>query len=363
MNQSIKIFVLFLVALSINSVSFAQQKGKKSTKSVIVMSKAQLDSLLAGIAHRKKAQMAKRQQGQSANNPALNSRISAKAAAQKPEMGQIPPPHKAQKPGNPAQNDARIFRELDRMNQRMDRLMMEMHKTPPQDRNSNYPQGSGTTIVPNPAGHSPNIFYRQERSGVPNQAGRSGNASARDNHKTSPMDTLNAEITNLQNKLGALQRKLQEDSNSANKKEIANLKGHLDTLNTQLEKANKSIESGKQQKTDGNNSPATLLKNYRQTIYFANNSATLNSADKALLLQLAKMAKRSNGQANILVQGYASKAGSALYNYKLSQKRADAVKDVLTSYGISAGKIEARGHGVNKSSNAPAARMVEISLY
>jgi outer membrane protein OmpA-like peptidoglycan-associated protein len=340
MNQSIKIFVLFLAALSINSVSFAQQKGKNSTKSVIVMSKAQLDSLLAGIAHRKKAQMAKREQVQSSNNPTLNSRISAKPAAQKPEMGQISHPEKAQKLGNPTQNDARIFRELDRMNKRMDRLMMEMHKTSPQSqpqsKNSNYPERSNTTIIPNAGGQSPPTFYQRERPGIPNRPRKSGNAVRRDSSQASNQDTLSMELKSLHNKIEALQTKI----------------------------ANRSIKSQKQQKiakkANGNNS--LLLKNYHQTIYFANNSTALNSADKTLLSQLAKMIKRNDKHVTVLVQGYASKIGSGLYNYKISLKRADAVKNVLTNDGISAGKIETLGHGVNMSHNAPAARRVEITL-
>jgi len=51
-------------------------------------------------------------------------------------------------------------------------------------------------------------------------------------------------------------------------------------------------------------------------------------------------------QVNITVDGHSSAVGAADYNKELSQKRADAVADLLVSeYGIDASRITAVGHG------------------
>jgi putative cell wall-binding protein len=154
MNQYIKIFVLFLVVLSINSVGFAQQKENKSTKSVIVMTKAQLDSLLADIANRRKAELAKRRQAREAKFK-LESQIAEMPASQKQEKSHKAPHHrgynahhhkmhKAHKPHhhmrrvhNPHHNDTMIFRELDLINQRINLLMREVHQISSQTKRSN----------------------------------------------------------------------------------------------------------------------------------------------------------------------------------------------------------------------------------
>lgn len=51
-------------------------------------------------------------------------------------------------------------------------------------------------------------------------------------------------------------------------------------------------------------------------------------------------------QVNVTVDGHSSAVGKAAYNKNLSQKRADAVADLLVSkYGIDASRITAIGHG------------------
>ncbi len=343
MNQPIKTIVLFLAILSITSVSFAQQNGDETTESVIVLTKARLDSLLTDIANSKRALLAQREQERLANLK-LESQISAMPDSQKQLSSQTAPDQ--EEPRNAVGNDGRIYQELDRMDQRIDRLMMELSQT-----------SSQTT------GRPPTVVYEQGRSGAPNRSQPTENDRAR------VQDALSAEIKNLQDKIETLQTEiinLEQTPDTAKRDEISSLKERLKTLTAELEEANRVIEYGKQQgitnRTYGNNSLVAILKNYRQIIYFDHNSANLDSGVKPLLLQLAQMIKRSDENVVVLIQGYASKTGSALYNYKLSQKRANAVKDVLTNYGISAGNIEIIGHGVSKSNDVPAARRAEISL-
>jgi len=52
--------------------------------------------------------------------------------------------------------------------------------------------------------------------------------------------------------------------------------------------------------------------------------------------------------ASLLLEGYTDSTGTAAYNQKLSEKRAAAVKDVLTGhFGVDGTRITTAGHGEN----------------
>ena len=66
---------------------------------------------------------------------------------------------------------------------------------------------------------------------------------------------------------------------------------------------------------------------------------------------------------NVTVNGYASPEGTEEYNLKLSQQRADAVKQILVDkYGISPSRIAALGHGVGDIFSEPAWNRVGICI-
>ena len=68
-----------------------------------------------------------------------------------------------------------------------------------------------------------------------------------------------------------------------------------------------------------------------------------------------------NPNVNITINGYASPEGNEGYNMKLSQQRADAVKNMLVDkYGIEASRIEAIGHGIGDIFSDPAWNRVGI---
>jgi OOP family OmpA-OmpF porin len=73
---------------------------------------------------------------------------------------------------------------------------------------------------------------------------------------------------------------------------------------------------------------------------------------------------------NLKLAGYTDNVGSAAYNLKLSQDRADAIQTYLVSKGVSPEKIHAEGHGKANpiATNKTAAgrqqnRRVEFSIY
>ena len=95
-------------------------------------------------------------------------------------------------------------------------------------------------------------------------------------------------------------------------------------------------------------------------VAFPFNQSDVQSSQMASLEHVANYLKK-NPNANITVNGYASPEGTEEYNLQLSQRRADAVKNLLVSkYGIEAGRINAIGHGVGDIFSEPAWNRVGI---
>lgn len=68
---------------------------------------------------------------------------------------------------------------------------------------------------------------------------------------------------------------------------------------------------------------------------------------------------RSNPSASLDVIGYADATGNANYNKQLSQKRANAVKDVLVKSGVNASRLNVVGNGEdNTTANTVARRVI-----
>ena len=80
-----------------------------------------------------------------------------------------------------------------------------------------------------------------------------------------------------------------------------------------------------------------------------------------VIQKLTDLYLKNNPNANITINGYASPEGTEEYNQALSQRRADAVKNILVNkYGIAATRINAIGHGVGAIFSEPAWNRVGI---
>ena len=94
------------------------------------------------------------------------------------------------------------------------------------------------------------------------------------------------------------------------------------------------------------------------TIHFANNSSVIKKAEVAEIQEFVDFMKRYPNT-DTVIEGHSSAPGTAEYNLTLSQKRADAVKNLLTSkFGIAAERITAIGFGETQlldTSDTPAA--------
>ncbi|MBD3234447.1 MAG: OmpA family protein, partial [candidate division Zixibacteria bacterium] len=98
-------------------------------------------------------------------------------------------------------------------------------------------------------------------------------------------------------------------------------------------------------------------------IQYALNSAEPDAAAKDKLDEIAERLK-AWPKVRLEVAGYTDGLGSAKYNLKLSQKRADAVKKYLVAKGISPDRLVAKGYGetnfIDADKNSAVNRRVEL---
>lgn len=82
-------------------------------------------------------------------------------------------------------------------------------------------------------------------------------------------------------------------------------------------------------------------------VTFEYDSNNLTAAAKQAL-SVAVMKLNEHQDVSIAVEGHTDSVGSSEYNLRLSEKRANAVRDHLISEGISSSRISAKGHGESK---------------
>ena len=145
--------------------------------------------------------------------------------------------------------------------------------------------------------------------------------------------------------LGKSRWKKVTDSGASN----ALLQGELDALNAQLEDA--LAENNRLQNELANQPKATAAVSTAApkvvtkvvaapvSVFFTVGKAVVSKKDLQNVSALAEVAKQDNAQ--LKVTGFAdSKTGSAEYNQRLSQQRAEAVADALVQMGVERSQIE-----------------------
>lgn len=102
-----------------------------------------------------------------------------------------------------------------------------------------------------------------------------------------------------------------------------------------------------------NDGCGTYIKTTQQMqirVLFANNSDVINPVFRSQIKELAEFLKLYPST-SIELQGFASRTGNAKLNLELSQRRADNVKEMLISYGISSNRVRIVGFGDSKLAN------------
>lgn len=248
--------------------------------------------------------------------------------------------------------DFRLYREFDRINSRIDMLMLNMNN----GRMNYYPPPSSYQQSTTP---SPYYYYDpayQNRNSLVPGAGTSGVLPQDEEmRRQNQVNALNEELRVL----NQLSRDLKSSDYDS---EIAALKNRLNELNAQVEKKNANVNNRTIIIDNSNDMLLKGLEDYHRSIYFGNNKTAISNEDKATLRQLAALVKENSPRVTVVVRGFASNTGSAKYNNELSFKRAEAVKQYLLQCGLDARDILTMYHGIDNGSNEQKARRVELSL-
>jgi len=86
-----------------------------------------------------------------------------------------------------------------------------------------------------------------------------------------------------------------------------------------------------------------LIVNVGDRVYFSYNSAELDSDAQELLQDQVAWMKQHN--VSVTIEGHCDERGTREYNLALGEKRAQAVKNFLTSMGIDASKVSTISYG------------------
>ena len=142
------------------------------------------------------------------------------------------------------------------------------------------------------------------------------------------VDALNAQINSLREQNTTLTSKDEQNQKnlSAKDAEINNLKKALDECNKRPAKT-------------------ATATNLQPTVIFRQGKSVVDPAQVASIELIANYMK-NHKDANVEIKGYASPEGSKELNQRLSEKRAEAVKDILVKkYKISANRLKTTGMG------------------
>ena len=84
--------------------------------------------------------------------------------------------------------------------------------------------------------------------------------------------------------------------------------------------------------------------------FFATNKSSLTTASRETLRKQATYL-RKNKKLNVTIEGHADERGTREYNLALGERRANAAKDYLMTYGISGKRISVISYGKEKPVN------------
>ena len=104
----------------------------------------------------------------------------------------------------------------------------------------------------------------------------------------------------------------------------------------------------------GNDTVEYLASGVKDRVFFATNKSVLTTASRDTLRTQAAWL-RKNKSISVTIEGHADERGTREYNLALGERRANAVKDYLITYGTSGGRLSVISYGkerpVNSGSN------------
>ena len=94
-----------------------------------------------------------------------------------------------------------------------------------------------------------------------------------------------------------------------------------------------------------------LATGVKDRVFFATNKATLTTASRDTLRKQAAWSRKKS-KLSFSIEGHADERGTREYNLALGERRANAVKDYLMTYGISGSRISVISYGKERPVNS-----------
>ena len=94
-----------------------------------------------------------------------------------------------------------------------------------------------------------------------------------------------------------------------------------------------------------------LATGVKDRVFFATNKSTLTTAARDTLRKQAAWMRKQK-KVSVTVEGHADERGTREYNLALGERRANAVKDYLMTYGISGSRISVISYGKERPVNS-----------
>ena len=94
-----------------------------------------------------------------------------------------------------------------------------------------------------------------------------------------------------------------------------------------------------------------LASGVADRVFFATNKSSLTTKSRETLRKQATYL-RKNKKLNVTIEGHADERGTREYNLALGERRANAAKDYLMTYGISGKRISVISYGKEKPVNS-----------
>ena len=94
-----------------------------------------------------------------------------------------------------------------------------------------------------------------------------------------------------------------------------------------------------------------LATGVKDRVFFATNKSTLTTASRDTLRKQASFMRKKKDM-SFTIEGHADERGTREYNLALGERRANAVKDYLMTYGISGSRLSVISYGKERPVNS-----------
>ena len=95
-----------------------------------------------------------------------------------------------------------------------------------------------------------------------------------------------------------------------------------------------------------------LATGVKDRVFFATNKSTLTTASRDTLRAQAAWMRKKGKSLSFSIEGHADERGTREYNLALGERRANAVKDYLMTYGISGSRLSVISYGKERPVNS-----------